>query len=74
MISIPERPTGEKKRVGLYLLEDIHDALKEVSDNTGVPMSEIVGLVMEEWLREEGYLEDDDTNSDPDELREGNQE
>lgn len=64
MISLPEKITGEKKRVGLYLLVDIHETLKEVSEETGFPMSEIVCLVMREWLREEGYFDEADADTE----------
>lgn len=64
MISLPQRITGEKKRVGLYLLREIHDTIKCVSEDTGIPMSEIVSLVMREWLKEEGYLKDGPTDAD----------
>ena len=58
MFDIGQRISGKKKRLGFYLLVSIHEGLKRASNETGVPMSEILAVVMAEWLEDQGYIED----------------
>ncbi len=58
MFDIGQRISGQKKRIGFYLLVSIHKGLKRASEDTGVPMSELLAVVMAEWLEDQGYIED----------------
>jgi hypothetical protein len=57
MIKIQKRLSGEKRRVGFYLIKGVHDGLRAASKERGVSMSEIVSLVLHEWLVDAGYLD-----------------
>lgn len=50
----------KSKRIVVAVPDDMHEALKEVSDKSGAPMAGIVRQALEEWLKERGYEVDAD--------------
>jgi len=48
---------SEKKRVGFYCKEDLHEDLKQLSEETGVPISKIIEKALNKYMGDEDTYE-----------------